>query len=117
MSLLRRSFIALSITSAIVAAGFTRVAATPQATQSAAASAGEAVYRDTCASCHEAGVPRAVNRAALSRMSADNIRFALTQGAMTTQAANLTPAQIDSVVRFLASPDTAAAATVNRCAP
>src|SRR5262245_40479721 len=77
---------------------------------------GEAVYRTTCATCHEAGVARAGTRETLGRMSADNIRFALTQGTMRTQAANLSPAQVDAVVRFLAS-NTAASSTgpVNTC--
>ena len=80
------------------------------------ASEGEAIYRNTCATCHEAGVPRAGNRETLARVSADNIRFALTQGTMRAQAANLSPAQIDAVVRFLAS-DAAAStpASANMC--
>ena len=50
---------------------------------------GATVYRDKCATCHEAGVPRAANRAALSLMSADSIRLALTNGKMSTQGAEL----------------------------
>ncbi len=64
---------------------------------------GEAIYRDKCARCHETGVPRAVNRAALGRLSADNIRFALTDGAMRTQAAGLTGAQRDALIEWLSS--------------
>src|SRR5215813_4180302 len=81
-----------------------------------AASDGEAVYRTTCATCHEAGVPRAGNRATLARMSADNIRFALTQGTMRAQASNLSPAQVDAVVRFLAGDAAPSApAAANSC--
>jgi len=82
----------------------------------AVATDGEAVYRNTCATCHESGVPRAGNRATLARMSPDNIRFALTQGTMRAQAASLSPAQVDAVVRFLAG-DAAASSpgTANSC--
>jgi polyvinyl alcohol dehydrogenase (cytochrome) len=89
-----------------VAAGLsvTAVLTAAQNQQAAqAASEGELVYRNTCATCHEAGVPRTGNRDTLARMSADNIRFALTQGTMRAQAASLSPTQIDAVVRFLAS--------------
>ena len=62
---------------------------------------GEALYREHCAGCHEAGVPRAVNRPTLARLSAENIRFALTQGSMRPQAAQLTAPQLDAVVRWI----------------
>ena len=91
------------------------VAAQNQAAPSAAAD-GEAVYRTTCATCHETGVPRAGNRETLGRMSADNIRFALTQGSMRTQATGLSPAQVDAVVRFLAAPPSASPAATHNCA-
>ena len=56
------------------------------------------------------------NRETLGRMSADNIRFALTQGTMRTQASSLSPAQIDAVVRFLAASATASSpTTANTC--
>lgn len=77
---------------------------------------GEALYRDNCASCHETGVTRAANRGVLSKLSADNIRFALTQGSMVQQASKLTAAQRDVLIRFLAAPATTVpAATVNTC--
>jgi len=91
------------------------VAARNQAAPPAAAD-GEAVYRTTCATCHESGVPRAGNRETLARMSADNIRFALTQGTMRGQAASLSPAQVDAVVRYLAAPASATPAATNLCA-
>src|SRR5262249_43463639 len=96
------------------AAGIRTAAQNQPALQSA--SEGETVYRNTCATCHEAGVPRAGNRATLARMSADNIRFALTQGTMRAQASSLSPSQVDAVVRFLAGDATAAApAAANNC--
>ena len=92
------------------------VAAVPQ-TPAATPQSGEALYRDNCASCHEAGVPRAVPRASLSRLSPESIRFALTQGPMTTQASKLTPADIDSVVRFIAAAAAPSAAAAGRRTP
>src|SRR5258708_16076396 len=105
--MLKRIIIIGGVFVAVVAGLVTvAVAAKNQAAPPAAAD-GEAVYRTTCATCHESGVPRAGNRATLARMSADNIRFALTQGTMRTQAASLSPAQVDAVVRFLGSDATA----------
>jgi len=49
----------------------------------------EGLYRKQCAVCHEAGVPRAPNRAALAAMDADNIRFALTNGGPTGSATEI----------------------------
>src|SRR5258706_3058172 len=66
--------------------------------------AGEALYKEHCASCHEAGVSRAAPRAALARLSPDNIRFALTKGSMTAQASKLTQQELDILVRLLAAP-------------
>jgi polyvinyl alcohol dehydrogenase (cytochrome) len=63
--------------------------------------AGAALYQAHCASCHDAGLARTPTRDALSHMSADNIRFALTKGKMSDQGAGLTSAQIDSLIRFL----------------
>jgi len=99
--------------------GGIRTAAQNQSAPSApsAASDGEAVYRNTCATCHESGVPRAGNRATLARMSADNIRFALTQGTMRAQASSLSPAQMDAVVRFLAGDAAASAPAVTNTCP
>ena len=74
---------------------------------------GEAIYREHCASCHDTGVPRAPARVALSRMAADNIRFALTSGKMRAQGADLTQAQLDSLIRFL----TGSAAPAGQPAP
>ncbi len=99
--MLRSLFIGCVSAAAVVSV--TVAAQNPPATATTGAADGESVYRTTCATCHEAGVPRAGNRATLGRMSADNIRFALTQGTMRAQAASLSPAQVDAVVRFLAS--------------
>ena len=71
---------------------------------------GDAVYREKCATCHETGVPRAVNRDGLSRLPAADIRVALTTGKMSSQAASLSPEQRDAVVLFLAGSGASTAA-------
>lgn len=64
---------------------------------------GAALYTERCATCHEAGVPRAANRSSLARISADNIRVALNTGVMSQQAAGLSTEQRESLVRFLSA--------------
>jgi polyvinyl alcohol dehydrogenase (cytochrome) len=61
----------------------------------------ETLYKQRCAACHEGGVPRAPNRAALKQMSAENVRVALLSGSMILQGAGLTSAQIDALSQFL----------------
>jgi len=75
----------------------------------------EGVYTARCAMCHEAGVSRAANRQALSRLSVDLIRQTLTSGSMRTQAAGLTPAEIDSIARLLGTTAPAATSTAGTC--
>ncbi|HUJ31392.1 MAG TPA: PQQ-binding-like beta-propeller repeat protein [Candidatus Acidoferrum sp.] len=75
--------------------------------QGAAKTEGEAIYRDHCASCHEGQVTRAPVRSALTQMARQDIRIALTTGNMRTQAANLTPEQIDALARFLSDREAA----------
>src|SRR5260370_26858656 len=63
--------------------------------------AGEALYKQRCAGCHEGGVPRAPNRAALQQMSPENIRFALKSGSMVIQGLGLSSSQISDLAEFL----------------
>ncbi len=63
--------------------------------------AGEALYKQRCAACHEGAVPRAPNRAALKQMSPENIRFALKAGSMVVQGLGLSSSQIADVIEFL----------------
>jgi polyvinyl alcohol dehydrogenase (cytochrome) len=77
--------------------------------QPAARVDGSALYAERCATCHEAGVPRAANRASLARISANNVRFALTGGVMSAQAAGLTTEQRDALVHFLTDSASASA--------
>jgi polyvinyl alcohol dehydrogenase (cytochrome) len=62
---------------------------------------GEALYGRRCASCHDGGSARAPSRSSLGQMPSENIRFALTSGSMSAQAAGLTAAQIDTLSHFL----------------
>lgn len=73
----------------------------------------EGLYRQHCAACHDGGVPRAPNRAALALMAAENIRFALTNGVMKTQGDFLTPAQIEALSQFLGAKSPASEASNN----
>jgi len=75
--------------------------------QSATNNDGESLYRQHCATCHDSGLSRAPNRTAMAHMSPENIRLALTTGAMSKPAAGLSPAQLDSLIRFLADQSTA----------
>ncbi|HET9569319.1 MAG TPA: PQQ-binding-like beta-propeller repeat protein [Vicinamibacterales bacterium] len=77
---------------------------------------GEGLYAERCAKCHEAGVPRAANRAALRQLSPDAIRGALTTGVMRSQGAELTQAQIEALARTAGNATaTATSATNNTC--
>ena len=62
---------------------------------------GEVLYEKNCASCHDQGVGRAPNRAALKQMSPENIRFTLISGSMSLQGFGLTTAQIAAISEFL----------------
>jgi len=55
---------------------------------------GEALYQKTCARCHDAGVERAPNRAALKLMSPESIRLALVSGSMSKMGFTLSTAEI-----------------------
>jgi len=61
----------------------------------------EGLYREKCGVCHDTGVPRAPSRAALTMMAPENIRFALTKGAMKSQGEQLSPEQVDALSKFL----------------
>jgi polyvinyl alcohol dehydrogenase (cytochrome) len=86
-------------------------------TQEGSTQQGEAVYKERCATCHEAGVSRAANREALGRLSADAIRQTLTTGSMRSQAAGLTAAQVEALTRLLAQAPSAATASVDNTCP
>jgi polyvinyl alcohol dehydrogenase (cytochrome) len=79
------------------------VAAVAAQDQSAANKDGDAIYGKHCAGCHDTDIARAPSRAAMAHMSRENVRAALTTGPMSKQAANLSAAELDTLVRFLAA--------------
>lgn len=62
---------------------------------------GEQVYIQYCAACHETGVDRAPDRAALEQRSQQNILASLTTGTMQIQGSNLSEAQRLAVAQYL----------------
>jgi polyvinyl alcohol dehydrogenase (cytochrome) len=74
---------------------------TPPPQETSANKEGESLFKQRCAMCHEGGVPKAPNRAALKQMSPENIRFALVKGVMGMQGLGLSAAQIDSIAQYL----------------
>ncbi len=62
---------------------------------------GEALFKQRCAVCHDGGVPKAPNRAALRQMSAENVRFALLSGTMSMQSIGLSLTQIGAIAQYL----------------
>jgi polyvinyl alcohol dehydrogenase (cytochrome) len=79
---------------------------------------GEALYRERCARCHDAGAGRTPRTEALRQMPGRRIFLALMSGAMNAQAEGLTGEQIDSLVTFLAGarPPTPAVSPEASCA-
>ena len=73
----------------------------PSRAEDAAAPAGEALYQQRCASCHEGGAARAPDRNALRQLGEPRIGFQLTYGLMSQQARDLSKDQIGDLVRFL----------------
>ena len=65
-------------------------------------SLGAQVYRETCASCHDAGLARAPQRLLLQDMTPETIHRALTQGAMRPQAEALSAQQKVAVAEYVA---------------
>ncbi len=72
-----------------------------KAQQQEANRAGEALYKQRCAACHEGAAPRAPNRARLQQMSPENVRLALLGGSMAVEGLGLSTAQIADLAEFL----------------
>jgi polyvinyl alcohol dehydrogenase (cytochrome) len=62
---------------------------------------GAALYKQHCSRCHDGGVARAPQTAALKLMSPENVQFALISGAMQAQGGPLTRAEIHAVSEFV----------------
>lgn len=65
--------------------------------------AAEALYKEHCAQCHEAGIARAPTTAALKQLSPSQILVALMFGSMSAQGRDLSGPQIKSLLRYLAN--------------
>ena len=66
-----------------------------------AAPPGAAAYQNTCAVCHDAGVPRAPTRAAFAAMAPEQILLALENGSMITMAITLSSDDRRAVAEYL----------------
>src|SRR5438874_3428653 len=60
--------------------------------------AGEALYKQRCAACHEGAAPRAPNRARLQQMSPENVRLALLGGDRKSTRLNSSHVEISYAV-------------------
>jgi polyvinyl alcohol dehydrogenase (cytochrome) len=78
------------------------VATAPARAQSTSTFDGQAIYRERCVGCHEAGATRAPDLATLRQMSPDRVLTALRSGSMSTQGEGLSAGQLDSLSRFVA---------------
>jgi len=67
-----------------------------------AAGNGEAIYRERCASCHEGNVPKAPEREALRKMSAEVIWYAITRGDMAERVTGLSAVDKSALVNYIA---------------
>ena len=71
-----------------IAAAVVLLAAAPARSQSQASSgAGEAVYKQSCAACHEGNLPRMPTRAALRELTPEHVETALSSFSMRRELA------------------------------
>src|SRR5579883_252215 len=63
---------------------------------------GAAIYKERCASCHDAPQERVPSVAAIKAMSGEAIYLALTNGAMKSRAEGLSTAQIFALIGYIA---------------
>src|SRR6185369_5168373 len=71
-------------------------------TQVLSAQDGAAIYKERCASCHDAPEGRIPALSAIKAMSGEAIYVALTTGLMRTQAQGLSTAQIFALLGYIA---------------
>ena len=67
------------------------------------AHSGLAVYQQECASCHDGGDARAPTLAILQATSADDLRYALSEGVMASQGSGLSTDDRARLIEYLAS--------------
>src|SRR5262245_2558878 len=68
---------------------------------SAQAPAGEAIYKQRCAACHDQNNPRIPTRAALEKMPASHILRTLNYGAMIAVAYTMSTEEREAVAKYL----------------
>ena len=68
-----------------------------------------ALYKDLCASCHDAGADRAPNRQALGAMSPERVLQAMETGSMISMATGRSVAERRSIAEYLTGQSLAAA--------
>ena len=86
--------------SSLALAGLTAAAFWGSA-QAQTPAAGVAIYEARCKACHEGGVQRAPDRAALAQRTPDDIVHAMTGGIMTPMAQGLSDADKQAVAAYL----------------
>jgi polyvinyl alcohol dehydrogenase (cytochrome) len=75
---------------------------------------GAAIYKERCASCHDAPEGRVPALSAIKAMSGEAIYVALTTGPMRTQAQGLSTAQIFALLGYIAPTGAASAPSLER---
>src|SRR5215472_3825864 len=80
-------------------------------TQVVSAQDGAAIYKERCASCHDAPEGRVPPLSAIKAMSGEAIYVALTAGAMRSQAQGLSTLQIFALLGYIAPTGGASANT------
>jgi polyvinyl alcohol dehydrogenase (cytochrome) len=70
---------------------------------------GKAAYQQYCAACHNQPATRAPALAALRQLSAQTLRFALTEGIMRQQGSAVPREQFEQLIGYLAAADTGGA--------
>ena len=91
---MRHLMLSAAICPALVVVSVSLVSAQP-------APDGAALYRDNCASCHDAGADRAPSRDALRAMSAERVLAALESGLMVTMASRNSTAERRAIAEFV----------------
>ena len=86
---------------AIVSAAFLVLLLPGLAAGQQPAPSGAAVYKQTCAGCHDGSMPRMPSRQALSAMSPEHIESELASFSMRRQGAKLSPAERRAVAEFV----------------
>ena len=91
---MRHLMLSAAICPALVVVSVSLVSAQP-------APNGAALYRDNCASCHDAGADRAPDRDALRAMSAERVLAAMETGLMVTMASRNSTAERRAIAEFV----------------